>query len=211
MMKNLTSFENFLNEQNMINEGAMEDINLSINNQLKSPKQTIANNLNIELERKNVLRVSPKNNPDSFMRFKVEFRGKKSFDIKEIDLGACHPIPPSEYAGVPQPVIAFELKNEDFPLTWGAYKILPGCIGYVWNKKTNKWIEGKDVQTNLVGQIDHEIYGYSNYGDVQLKLSICTLNKVVSEILKDLQKNKFTTVSRGIPKTGLEITISKVA
>lgn len=188
--------------QRVITEGAIEDIDQAVSNQLKSPEQPISNNLDIQLLNNNILKVNPKNNPKSSLKFKVGFKGRNSFDIKKIDMQGCDDS---------QPKVWFNVKNGDFPLTWGAYRILPGVGGWVFDKTTNKWIKAKDVETNLLGQIDYKKYGYENKNDVQLQLWVCSKNEVLSDVFKDLQKTKFATASKGIPSTDLSITISKVA
>ena len=191
--------------QRVITEGAIEDVNQAVSNQLKSPDQPISNNLDIELLDNNILKVTPKKTPNSFLKFKVGFQGRNSFKIKKIDLEGC-----SSEEGK-QPLVKFDCINKDFPLTWGTYRILPGVYGWVFDKKTKQWIEAKDVDTNLIGQIDYEKYGYKNKNDVQLRLALCSKNKILSDVFKDLQKTKFATASKGIPSTDLSITISKVA
>lgn len=188
--------------QRVITEGAIEDIDQAVSNQLKSPEQPISNNLDIQLLNNNILKVNPKNNPKSSLKFKVGFKGRNSFDIRKIDMQGCTNS---------QPKVQFNVKNGDFPLTWGVYRNLPGVGGWVFDKITNKWIKAKDVETNFVGQIDYEKYGYENKNDVQLQLWVCSKNEVLSDVFKDLQKTKFATASKGIPSTDLSITISKVA
>jgi hypothetical protein len=188
--------------QRVITEGAIEDVDQAVSNQLKSPEQPISNNLDIQLLNNNILKVNPKNNPKSSLKFKVGFKGRNSFDIRKIDMQGCTNS---------QPKVQFNVKNGDFPLTWGVYRNLPGVGGWVFDKITNKWIKAKDVETNFVGQIDYEKYGYENKNDVQLQLWVCSKNEVLSDVFKDLQKTKFATASKGIPSTDLSITISKVA
>lgn len=108
----------------VITEGAMEDVNSAVNNQLKSPEQPISNNLNIQLEPGNILKVSPKNNPNSNLKFQVSFKGKNSFKLVKVDLQGC-----SNSEGS-QPKVVFDVKNGEFPLT-RLINMMPSLLAYV--------------------------------------------------------------------------------
>ena len=196
----------------VISEGAMEDVNTIVTDGLnkidnKKMKIPIISRLNFEKTGDQTISVSPKNKLNSKMNFKIDFGGGP-FKIEEMKLDGC------SYKGGNTPKVTISLKNKDFPLNWGFYRNLPGGGFGGWvitNEKNPKEIEMKNVQTNLIGQIENESYGYRNRADVKLKLWFCMDNENLWEIFRDLKKTGYQKAKKGVTGTDATATITRIA
>ena len=181
----------------VISEGAKEEVDTTVTKNINK-NVSINSVLNFEKAGDQTVSVSTKQNPNSKMTFKIDFAGKP-YKIVKLNPEGCNS------ATGTSPKVTINLKNKDFPLTWGVYRNLPGSGkgngGFVFpnNSPASKAVPMENVKTNFLSQIDYEFYGYKDKNDVNLQLWFCVDNEKLWEIFKDLQKTGYQTATKGIP------------